>query len=149
MTQGLKPYKIYKWQCLCCGQGSQSVRPTLQQKIDATEFDESIGNRWQQKMSAYWEQHRSSFEGERGARQREWEDLYFRHVTRRSPRWTALCRLVMARCDRTCEGCGIRPAIQVHHMTYEHLGDEFLWELRGVCRECHERFHGIDSDDDE
>ena len=41
------------------------------------------------------------------------------------------------------------PATQAHHLTYEHMGDEFLWELKAVCRPCHERWHGTEDDADE
>ena len=40
-----------------------------------------------------------------------------------------------------CEGCGDRPATEVHHLTYQNLGEEFLWELAAVCDHCHERLH--------
>ena len=38
-----------------------------------------------------------------------------------------------------CEGCGVRRAAQVHHLTYEHVGDELLFELVAVCGQCHDR----------
>jgi hypothetical protein len=28
-----------------------------------------------------------------------------------------------------------------------HLGQEPLWELRAICRRCHERIHGIDREE--
>jgi 5-methylcytosine-specific restriction endonuclease McrA len=49
--------------------------------------------------------------------------------------------LVLQRANGHCEGCGQRKAVQVHHLTYEHVGQEFLWELRAVCSECHDRLH--------
>lgn len=66
---------------------------------------------------------------------------YLAHL--RSPKWAATRALVLKRAGGMCEGCGIARADEVHHMTYENLGDEFLWELRAVCRPCHERWHGI------
>ncbi len=59
----------------------------------------------------------------------------------KSENWHAKRKLVMARANGTCEGCGVRPATQVHHFTYENLGDELLWELTAVCNLCHERSH--------
>jgi 5-methylcytosine-specific restriction endonuclease McrA len=41
-----------------------------------------------------------------------------------------------------CEGCREQPASEVHHLTYEHVGEEFLWELEAVCDDCHSRVHG-------
>jgi hypothetical protein len=47
----------------------------------------------------------------------------------------------MKRCGGICEGCGERPVAHIHHLTYEHMGDEFLFELAGVCIPCHHRLH--------
>lgn len=66
--------------------------------------------------------------------------LYRDHLA--SPEWRELRLLVLKRCNGICEGCGRRPASEVHHLTYVHLGEEFLWELRAVCGGCHSRFHG-------
>lgn len=59
----------------------------------------------------------------------------------KSPEWRAKANMVLRRAGFICEGCLVNRATQVHHMTYEHLGDEFAWELRAVCHGCHERFH--------
>lgn len=40
-----------------------------------------------------------------------------------------------------CEfGCG-RAVVDVHHMTYERLGEELDIDLLAVCRECHTKIH--------
>ena len=66
---------------------------------------------------------------------------YLEHL--QSPRWSELRRQVYLRAGGICEGCGKRPIAEVHHLSYEHLGNEFLWELKGLCSPCHERLHGI------
>ena len=58
-----------------------------------------------------------------------------------SAEWKRTRELVLLRAKYRCEGCGIRDATEAHHMTYAHLGNEFLWELRAVCEFCHQRFH--------
>ena len=30
---------------------------------------------------------------------------------------------------------------QCHHLTYENVGEEFLFELVALCSDCHERLH--------
>lgn len=47
--------------------------------------------------------------------------------------------LVLKRCGSVCEGCGIAEAVEVHHTTYYHLFNEFLFELIGLCHPGHER----------
>lgn len=58
-----------------------------------------------------------------------------------SESWAKKRKLVFERCAYICEGCGIEPAAQVHHGTYDHVGYEFLFELVGICQECHKRYH--------
>ena len=60
-----------------------------------------------------------------------------------SPEWRDKRRLVMFRAAGICEGCRLKPATQVHHLTYQNIGEEFLWQLVAVCRDCHERYHEI------
>lgn len=63
-----------------------------------------------------------------------------------SPEWQSLRDKVMKRCNRVCEGCGSRPATDVHHLTYRHFMEEFLFELAGLCKPCHDRWHAHDKD---
>lgn len=58
-----------------------------------------------------------------------------------SPEWAERRRRVINRCGNLCEGCGGAPVSDVHHLTYRHFGEEFLFELVGLCRACHERIH--------
>ena len=55
--------------------------------------------------------------------------------------WKRKRELVFERANGICEGCRESPATQVHHLLYEHVGDEFLFELVAVCDECHDRLH--------
>jgi hypothetical protein len=56
-----------------------------------------------------------------------------------SDAWKAKRVLVLKRCGGLCEGCGVARATEVHHTTYEHLYNEFLFELLGLCHSCHDR----------
>jgi 5-methylcytosine-specific restriction endonuclease McrA len=59
----------------------------------------------------------------------------------RSDHWQDIRRRVLQRANGFCEGCWQRRATQVHHLTYEHIGAEFLWELVAICAACHARVH--------
>lgn len=65
-----------------------------------------------------------------------WYDSYLR-----SERWRITRQQILSRANGICEGCGEDEPKEVHHMTYEHVGNEFNWELRAVCEDCHQRFH--------
>lgn len=73
------------------------------------------------------------------AERAQWWAWYNEYL--KSDAWRAKACLVHKRAKGTCEGCLSRPSTQVHHLSYEHAGDELLWELVAVCDECHERAH--------
>jgi 5-methylcytosine-specific restriction endonuclease McrA len=95
----------------------------------------------QQRQREFAEQRRA----ERARQDAEWHARYAEYLE--SPEWAERRERVMRRAGWICEGCGARRATEVHHLTYEHVRKEFLWELRAVCRDCHERFHDVDDDD--
>ena len=58
-----------------------------------------------------------------------------------SPEWKQKRKTVLARANGICEACLQEKATQVHHLTYDHLFDELLWELVAVCDGCHRKAH--------
>ena len=59
----------------------------------------------------------------------------------KSPEWRHRRVLVIERCNGRCEGCREHPVDEVHHLTYKHYRNEFLFELVGLCKDCHLRIH--------
>jgi 5-methylcytosine-specific restriction endonuclease McrA len=55
--------------------------------------------------------------------------------------WREKRALVLARDGHMCKGCGTERATDVHHQTYAHIYNEFLFELISLCRKCHDRVH--------
>jgi 5-methylcytosine-specific restriction endonuclease McrA len=66
----------------------------------------------------------------------------------RSNEWLSKRDKVLQRANGRCEGCGEKLASQVHHLAYDHIFDEFLFELVAVCDGCHERLHADDDNPD-
>lgn len=60
-----------------------------------------------------------------------------------SAEWAERRSLVLHRAGGICEGCRSRKASVVHHLNYDHVGNELLFELVALCRACHDRCHGI------
>ena len=58
-----------------------------------------------------------------------------------SAKWGRLRADVIERERGRCQGCGTGGATDVHHASYAHFGDEFLFELQLLCRRCHDRWH--------
>lgn len=74
----------------------------------------------------------------------DWWDIYDIYI--KSVHWSIKRNIVLARAKNEegipiCEACGQSQAIQVHHLTYRNLGNEYLWELKAVCLACHQRLH--------
>jgi hypothetical protein len=65
-----------------------------------------------------------------------------------TPPWHAKRVRVMKRANGVCEGCLERKATQVHHLTYAHIFQEFMFELVAICDECHARLHADKHDDE-
>lgn len=127
-------------QCLGCGGNRGNVKKSSVSEAEYAalpEWDET----WKERQQAGWEARQAAFEAARAEEQRQWREFYDAYLL--SDAWAARRRQVLDRAEGLCEGCGERRATQVHHLTYAHLGDEFLWELKAVCRACHTRLHGV------
>lgn len=64
---------------------------------------------------------------------------YQSHI--KSAAWKRKRLQVIQRAGGTCERCGKWAIVNVHHLTYERVGDEELSDLIGVCPRCHEELH--------
>jgi 16S rRNA G966 N2-methylase RsmD len=65
--------------------------------------------------------------------------LYANYLKSKS--WFKKRAIIKSRCKNTCEECHVARMNEVHHLTYEHIGDERLYELVGLCEACHKKKH--------
>jgi 5-methylcytosine-specific restriction endonuclease McrA len=89
-----------------------------------------------------WREYAEQREAEKQRQEEQWRADYENYLL--SPEWDDKRALVLKRAKGVCEGCGSAPASQVHHLTYANCGNEFLWELVAICRDCHRNVHGIE-----
>jgi hypothetical protein len=131
-------------QCLDCGAriGEQVSKLTALQEwgVQPVEvFDEQALKAYRDRITRYWqeryEERERTFEEEREARKKSYREYLD------SPRWEAKRKRVLRRCRHVCEGCQQWPATHVHHLTYTNIGDELLYQLVGLCHNCHEKAH--------
>ncbi len=64
---------------------------------------------------------------------------YLNHL--QSPYWKNIRQQVLLRDNNTCQKCLKAPAQEVHHLTYNNLGNENLSDLLSLCRICHFSLH--------
>jgi 5-methylcytosine-specific restriction endonuclease McrA len=64
-------------------------------------------------------------------------DKFYREYMR-SKKWANKRQAVFAKYGKRCYACGKAPKVlHVHHLSYEHFGNEYLSELRPLCVPCH------------
>jgi 5-methylcytosine-specific restriction endonuclease McrA len=98
--------------------------------------------RWQEGRRRWDEEcaeRRQLWEREGAEASEEWWSKYNAYLN--TEEWRRRRELVFDRAGGLCEGCRKQTASQVHHLTYDHVTDEFLWELVAICDECHRRVH--------
>lgn len=126
-------------QCLTCGEAFGTALPR-KDHYDAAPFNEEFlfqrSREEARRRFRLASEHVASY----AKRTLEFQRRYDAYL--KSPQWASLRRKVFARCENLCEGCRVNRATEVHHLTYRHFENELLFELVGICRQCHDRFHG-------
>jgi hypothetical protein len=59
----------------------------------------------------------------------------------KTAKWQGSRILVIRRCKGICERCHKWPVVNIHHLTYERVGNELPEDLLGVCSRCHRELH--------
>lgn len=135
---------VYGTQCLRCGawQAVKKSALTDEEMAKATSYDDDI-------RQVYWEEscseRQKEFDQIKQRQQREWWSTYNAYLN--SSAWKRRREAVFARAKSRCEAqlvCQGDHATEVHHVTYQHVGNEPLWELRAVCHRCHEEITNMD-----
>jgi len=132
--------KTYYPQCKKCGMQADyigSSKLSIAEKSAAEQFNERASR-------AHWDamqSHMAKWDASIRIRQKEkwwaWYDQYLQSEIWRKKRVS-----VMARSNGICSACRCAQATQVHHMTYDRVGAEPLFDLVAVCDSCHEQLHG-------
>lgn len=94
--------------------------------------------RYQQETDE-WQERRERLAAEREQKNQEWWDWYSEYL--KTPAWRGKRQQVLQRAGGLCEGCRSAAPDRVHHLTYEHAGDELLYELVALCVPCHQKAH--------
>jgi len=55
--------------------------------------------------------------------------------------WKNIREIALLRANHKCRMCGSKEKLQVHHNTYNNLGNERNEDLTVLCKECHEFLH--------
>jgi len=128
----------YVEQCLRCGTQLRSHKhdsnEVAQAKLDGgiKAFDERLRH-------DFFKQGLVERQDQFTDKKAEWNAWYAEYL--RSPEWQSKRAKVLKRDGCLCQGCLDERATTAHHLSYKHVGHEFLFELTSVCGQCHERLH--------
>lgn len=147
----------FRTQCLRCGHTIEKIKksdlPIHISVEDLPDFDEDLRHSLSKRACKIREGLNKIAEEKYNANvEEEFSNLKKSRIEKyqqylESSNWGVLRSKVFTRCNRVCEGCLCRPATEVHHLTYDHICDEYLWELVGICGECHRKIHNKDTKD--
>lgn len=130
--------RIYKRQCLQCGGQIGNAIKYADAPVDAALWDDALQDR---SYALYRQRSLARFDQIRQERSEQYQ-LYLQ-----STDWAAKRELVLLRDNFTCKavlpGCE-RTATQAHHLTYQHIFNEPLFDLVAVCRHCHRSLHDLE-----
>lgn len=59
----------------------------------------------------------------------------------RTEHWRRIRSRKLEQADHRCEVCGSRIQLQIHHRTYDRLGNERPRDLQVLCEICHAWVH--------
>jgi len=130
-------------QCMRCGEqkGSSIAHDDIDKDPSALpEFDDGLRDRWQERKQDAQNRRKAEIEDWKARRDQAWRRKYNRYI-KRSDRWQKKREAVLERDSYTCQACLHRKATEVHHLTYENIGDEPLFDLVAICGPCHQKLH--------
>lgn len=123
----------YRYQCLRCGEAVGSAVASSKAAANTKAFDEELYTSWVEARQASAQKLLSAYDKKR------FFESYNAYL--KTDEWKAKRRRVLERARGICEGCLEKPATQVHHLTYDNVGDELLFQLVAICDECHDKCH--------
>ncbi len=134
----------YVLQCLTCGWAA--CQPIKKEKAfqinggeDFTPYDETLHEQWNARKNEEKNRIDREYNAKRAKKETESYKNYSKYL--KSQEWKRKREKVIARANGLCEGCLENPAEVVHHLNYDHVGSEFLFELVALCELCHNRLH--------
>lgn len=127
--------KMYVHQCLFCGRKAGDWIKHSKVRGAGVPFNEELINCLSVLNHDREDLRKSVFKDNTQAR-REIYDQYMGSID-----WLNIRDKALSRDEYLCQGCLEARATQVHHLIYDNLGQEFLFELISLCAACHTRIH--------
>ncbi len=116
-------------QCFCCGELSMDLKKSLVENFDDVQ---EFNNDLRYLKDEFYKQ---VIMGLHKIKNDEAWDKYNEYLN--SEKWELKRKKVLERDNYLCQACLTNRAEQIHHLTYNNIYDEPLYELLSVCKRCH------------
>ena len=116
-------------QCFCCGELSMDLKKSLVENFDDVQ---EFNNDLRYLKDEFYKQ---VIMGLDKIKNDEAWDKYNEYLN--SEKWKIKRKKVLERDNYLCQACLTNRAEQIHHLTYNNIYDEPLYELISVCKRCH------------
>jgi hypothetical protein len=116
-------------QCFCCGELSMDLKKSLVENFDDVQ---EFNNDLRYLKDEFYKQ---VIMGLHKIKNDEAWDKYNEYLN--SEKWKLKRKKVLERDNYLCQACLTNRAEQIHHLTYNNIYDEPLYELLSVCKRCH------------
>lgn len=123
---------VFGFQCTNCGKFEPRKKDSFGLNPPTNTVDLEIVNNFRHRQQEF-------ANAQRDQKKSDWFAWYSDYL--KTPQWQSKRLAVLKRDRYLCQGCMSRRASQVHHLSYEHCGNELLWELTSVCDDCHKKIH--------
>lgn len=100
-------------------------------KLKAKKTKEKVSN----EIQGYVKKRNELYDQIQTEQNKQWWKHYNEYL--KSDAWKQKRSLIIER-DKVCQACLKAPIEEVHHKTYDHVFNEPLFDLVGVCKACHD-----------
>lgn len=136
----IQSYIAIYLQCEGCGNSLSSALPRAEHPIwqSYPQWDENLRKEYEARRSEEAAERTERFNANRNAPDPDYATFL------QSAEWAIMRGRVMVRANRRCESCLSAEATEVHHVHYQNGWMPPAWDLRAVCRPCHDATTSIE-----
>jgi ribosomal protein S27AE len=127
----------YRAQCLNCGAGVGMF--IKHSDIESPALVEPFDERLEESYNSLKRDRRNDLEFNRIE---SWWAEYSAYLL--TPEWRQRRERVLKRDNYQCQACLNAFATEVHHLNYDHVGNEPLFDLVAICKPCHDALTAMD-----
>lgn len=139
----------YVSQCDTCGKEIEAYTHAFAKSL-ISELGDGIFRQWDAQIAEEYKAKRKNlFDEWLASTKQEQDEQWWANYTAylHTDAWSERRRLCLVRDNFQCQAklpCCTGRAVDVHHLTYDHVGNEPLFELVSVCRACHDEITEFD-----